>query len=215
MSTNHCGWRHLSNFCDFHATAAGSQSDFVIVNDDAASTPQTVALSGVGVVPMLTISPAAGGSTTATVSSGQPTTYNLSIKAGTGVSGTIGIVCIGAPAKATCTVNPSSLVIPDGGTLPFTVVVATQSSASASIIRRSYIDRAGLGIFASLTVILLFGHRKRVRTRFNTLILILMGVLTYMLVGCGGGVVVATSNGNATPPGIYALSVTATKGAVF
>lgn len=92
----------------FKPTAAGARAGLLTMVDDAISGEVFIALSGTGTTPTLTIAPASGATTTATVTAGQTATYSLSIAATPGAAGTATLTCSGAPTNATCTVSPSS-----------------------------------------------------------------------------------------------------------
>jgi hypothetical protein len=102
----------------FTPTAGGSRTGQLTITDDAAGSPQTVALTGSGG----DFSIPAPNSTTATVSAGQTATYNLSVLAAAGFSGAVNLNCTGAPATVTCSV-PSSINATAGASTPFTVTV--------------------------------------------------------------------------------------------
>ena len=73
----------------FKPTAAGARTGLLTIIDDAISGEAVIALSGTGTTPILTIAPANGATTTATVTAGQAATYNLSIAATPGAAGTV------------------------------------------------------------------------------------------------------------------------------
>jgi hypothetical protein len=95
----------------FTPTAIGPRTGTLTLSDNATGSPQSIALSGTGVQP-LTLGAGSGGSTSATVPSGQPATYNLSLSSSSGFSGTATLTCTGAPQYATCYIVPSTLTLP-------------------------------------------------------------------------------------------------------
>jgi hypothetical protein len=107
----------------FTPLAAGLRTTTLIITDNAANSPQSVTLSGTG-APAITINPTIGGSTTASVSAGQPAQFNLVATASGNFTGTLTFTCTGAPFVATCTV-PASVSITNGAPVSFTVSVST------------------------------------------------------------------------------------------
>ena len=102
----------------FTPATANAQTGTLTFADSAASSPQTVALSGTGVASGFTIGAASGGSTSATVTNGQTATYSLSLTGSAGTSGTVTLACTGAPAGATCTIAPAALNLVSGKRAP-------------------------------------------------------------------------------------------------
>ncbi len=97
------------------------------VIDSAGNSPQTEALSGAGIDFTLE----ADGSTNVTVASGGSAVYPLLLRSAAGVPGMATLSCSGAPALATCVVQPSSVAL--GNTTPtvITVTVATMRAAGS------------------------------------------------------------------------------------
>ncbi len=110
----------------FAPTAAGARTGTLTVIDNAGSSPQMEALTGTGID--FTLS--ADGSTTATVAAGGSAVYPLLLTSAAGVPGTATLSCTGAPANATCVVQPATA--PLGTTTVITVTVATSATAAVS-----------------------------------------------------------------------------------
>jgi hypothetical protein len=185
-----------------------------MMGDNATGSPQSVALSGTGVQP-LTLGAGPGGSTTATVPSGQPATYNLSLSSSSGFSGTATLTCTGAPQYATCSVAPSTLTLPAGGSANFSVTVSTSTSQTAYLPQKANTFLAGLGLLSLFSAPMILFARKR--TPVKILMLYVAAALLIPLAACSGG---SGSKGNpppvnpaVTPPGTYTLTVTAAAGA--
>jgi hypothetical protein len=187
-----------------------------MMSDNATNSPQTGTLGGTGVQPLM-LGVGTGGSTTTTVASGQAATYNLSLSGGPGFSGTVALTCSGAPQNATCSIVPSTVTLPGGGSANFSVTVST-SAQTAYLKLRSDTIAAGLGLFSLFTAPIFLLIRKRLPTRKSNSTKIQMfraaSALLVTLTACSGG-----SKGSSqpvspavTPPGIYALTVTATAG---
>jgi hypothetical protein len=155
-----------------------------------------------------------GGSTTQTVNSGQTATYNLVLTPEGGFSGTVTMGCSGAPPNATCSVNPLSLSLNAASPANFSVSVTTASSGASLSTTPLGPAREQMVI---LTLALILGpfaisliKRARVERSFSVVLTIaIMG-----LCGCGGGNTSPVKTGHqGTPPGSYALVVTANSGA--
>jgi len=192
---------------------SGSDSfTFTATNAGGTSLAATVSITIAGEA--LVLSPAPGGSLTATVSAGQPATYNLQIAGWIGANSTVNFACSGAPASATCTVSPTSTILNGATEIPFTVTVATQASASMHTLPASGSHPGNdvpISLAAGLAVCLL-GLRKRSRRlrRWSALAIGLMVLTVSLVTGCGS----KNYTPSDTPGGSYALTVTATSGGV-
>jgi hypothetical protein len=103
----------------FSPSAGGARIGTLTVADNAASSPQSLQLTGTGIDFFLT----AIGPTTATVSAGTNAVYPLLLSSAASVPGTVTFTCGPLPPHATCTVAPSNPTL--GGTTAITVTVAT------------------------------------------------------------------------------------------
>jgi hypothetical protein len=98
---------------------------FLTFTDNGPNSPQKVSLSGAGPDFSVAASP-----TTLTVTrGGAPGTVTLTLGPIAGFSQAIGLVCNGAPASTTCTVNPTSVTL--DGTNNGTATVTITAGASA------------------------------------------------------------------------------------
>jgi hypothetical protein len=207
-ATNNCGnavagRANCSINITFTPTAAGVRSGLLSIADNASGSPQTVALTGTGSTPSMSLGVATGSSSSATVLAGQPASYTLSIGGG-GFSGTASLSCSGAPRGATCSV-PSSVMVNATSALTFTVSVTTMSNTLTA--SRSNISLSPARLAIALFVFgILPGARRR---RRGTLPWLLLAVVL-LLCSCGGSG--PQSNPNGTPVGTYTLTVTATSG---
>src|SRR4029077_782546 len=95
--------------------------------DSDASSPQTVALTGIGggggTTPDFTLTTPA----TATVTAGSSTTVTATVTGLNGFSGTVSLSCTGAPIGSTCTLAPGSVSI--SGTTPATSTATATTTA--------------------------------------------------------------------------------------
>jgi hypothetical protein len=196
----------------FTASASGSQTGTLTLTEDAVSSPQTVTLYGTGVASALTIAPSSGGSTSATITSGQSVTYNLSLTGSPGLTGAVTLTCSGAPTGTVCSVAPSSLNLTSGQSSNFTVTVNTAPTANSAPSERAAI--AGCLWLCSLALLPLFGKAKRVRVLLLTFSLLIACAAGFS--GCGGGQSSSstTTGGSQVAPGSYSIHVSATEGSV-
>jgi hypothetical protein len=187
----------------FAPSAGGTRSGSVTVVDNAGSSPQSLALSGMGVDFALT----ANGSTIQTIAAGAQAVYPLLLTSAAGVPGTAAFTCAGVPAHATCVVNPASAGL--GGTTTISVTVAT-SVAGAALHWPVIGDAHRMTWLAGLLPLGLLGLVRR-RLRRLSAAAILCGVTA--LAGCGASrLIPATSTGGGstatpTPSGTYNLVV--------
>jgi len=98
--------------------------------DDAANSPQSVALSGTGQDFGVSAS-----TTSATVAAGQTASYTLSLASEGGFSGAVSLTCTGAPATATCSLTPSSVTLAAAGATPVTVTRDHDGALDGSVCR--------------------------------------------------------------------------------
>jgi hypothetical protein len=191
----------------FTPASAGALSATVSITNNAANSPQTIALSGTGTQTLFVIAPQSGGSATATVAAGQPATYALSLAPATGYSGTITFNCSGLPANASCSFTPASLALAGGKAATFTVTIATEPPQASGLLGKFGASLAGI-----LLLLPLWSKRR---------VLSVLLLLTAGLAGCGGGsssgtTTTPTQPGTPSPatvtPGTYTIQVVATDG---
>jgi len=109
----------------FTPTTYGRVTAFLTFTDNGPNSPQKVSLSGAGPDFSLAASP-----TTLTVTRGGAAgTVTLTLGPIAGFNQAIGLVCNGAPANTTCTVNPTSVTL--DGTNSGTATVTITANASA------------------------------------------------------------------------------------
>jgi hypothetical protein len=188
----------------FAPTVAGARTGSLAIADNATGSPQTVALSGIGIDFTL----AADGPATATIASGATATYLLLLKSVAGVPGNAVFTCSGIPAYATCTVSPSTTTLDAQNGTVVTVTIAT--GVSSGELRRPNLWWNGPGIWLALLVP--FGLAWRRRGRVLPMLLLL--ALALGLGGCssvgrtipglGGG---AGGSSPVTPTGSYGITV--------
>ncbi len=183
----------------FAPTAAGARTGSITIVDNAGSSPQTMQLTGMGVDFALN----ANGSTSQSIAAGGDAVYPLLLTSAAGVPGTAALSCSGAPAYATCTVNPAAAGL--GGNAQITVTVATDT-ASLRVPR----DRPEYWLAGLLPLGLLGLGRKRWRRLGGVALLacLMAGV------GCGASRTIPYTStslpgngGSPTPAGTYNLVV--------
>ena len=215
----------------FSPSATGSLSNAIVVNDSAPQTagPQSIPLTGTGT--NLSVAPASGGSSSASVTSGQPATYSLQALP-SGFSGTLSLsVNCSSVTGSTCAVSPSSMAINPAAPSPFSVSVTTTTNSLIPAPTGLFSQRNNqpnlLWIVLSGLAALLFlmlrmcsprqAHRDAVPAKTAACA---AGLLLFaMLVGCATGGSKGTttaasttgpvSTGQGTPSGTYTVVVTA------
>jgi hypothetical protein len=218
--TNNCG-ASLAGGMDcqitvtFTPTATGNRYGTITIADSSSGSPRTVTLSGMGTD--FSIVTATGSSTSATVTAGQPATYNLQMTP-TGFSGTITLTCIGAPAASTCTPNPATLTTNGTSPVSFAVNVTTQAHSGVfrltpESVRRPPISPLVLTVWSMLLALLLAGtafSRRPVHVRVKSACFLALASAAIFLVACGGGSTTPPNVG--TQRGTYTLVLTAKSG---
>lgn len=197
----------------FTPVAAVATTANLALTTNAPFPVSSLPLSGIGVVPVITISPANGATTTATVTAGQTATYNLSIATMPVAAGTATLSCSGVPTNATCTISPSSFNL-SSGNAAFTVTVNTQVANTTALIFDG-VKLASIGLTFLAPVALLLTRRRRVSYYVRASALLFACMALIALTGCGGGGASPTPTPPqtlTTPPGTYTLTVSATAG---
>lgn len=171
----------------FAPSAAGAVTGNLTIASSAMAAAATVPLSGRG----FDFTPAASGSNSQTVSSGQTANYVLTVTPAPGSSGTFTFQCNSLPQYAACVFNPSSLTVVANSTGTEKVSITT-SQASASLARPSS-GFPALPVSLACGVLLLPFAIKR---RRGMLWLIVFASMFACLPGCSG----AGGGGGSTPP---------------
>ena len=198
----------------FKPTALGSRSGSLAITDNDASESQTVALTGAAID--LEIAPSGSSSTGATINAGQTATYNLQA-APTGFTGNVSLTCSGAPAAASCTINPNPVVVNGVNAAQFTVTVMT-TARSILAPPNVPLGRAPIsfplfiivGMAAGSILILVRASPTRFLPALLTLVMIVFAGL--LLSACGSGSTTTTTSPTGTPAGTSTLTITATVG---
>lgn len=174
----------------FTPTAGGPRTGTLAVTDNAASSPQTLTLTGNGVDFTLN----SNGSTSLTITNGQNAVYPLLVGSAANVSGAATFTCTGAPANSTCNVTPS--IVPLGNTTTVSVTVLTGVSSTALLLPRPLNRTWGMW-FAMLLPVSLLGLRRTRVVGFAGFAL--LGCLI-AVTGCGAGRAIPLESGSGSGP---------------
>jgi len=177
----------------FAPSATGLRTGLLTVVDNAATSPQTIPLSGIGV----DFSFATSGSTTQTASAdGATVGYAVLLTPASSITGTAAVTCTGTPANTTCIVNPVAVDLSAATTQLITVTVTTAAVHSA-------IPDPVSPLWLALLLPLALLRRRRVASAVI--------LLCCLLSGCGSPnrqIPLGSAN-TPTPAGSYTLTVTA------
>jgi hypothetical protein len=205
----------------FTPTAIGSRTGTLSIVDNTSNSAQTVALVGTGGDFSLSAA-----STSATVTAGQPATYNLQLSP-TGFSGTIALTCTGAPSTVTCTPTPATLTT--NGTSPVSFAANVTTQAHSALFRQApesfrrppispmvpAISLVAIAWFIFLALLLggtqLSRHSAHVRVKSACFLAIASAAI--FLAACGGGSTTTPPNVG-TQKGTYTLVLTAKSGSL-
>lgn len=205
----------------FKPSTAASESATVSFADNASGSPQTVSLTGNGMMADFSLAVDSGSPSSASVSAGGSASYLLTLTPTGGFNQAVSLACTGAPSKATCTVSPAS-VTPDGTNPAQVTVNVTTTAASLAppgprggppppgVLSMHEWWIAFLLLLMLGTIALAFNERRR-----QVPLLAAAALLAAIAVSCGGG----GGGGNTTttpgtPAGTYTLTVTGTSGSL-
>jgi hypothetical protein len=186
-------------YVTFTPAADVSYSATLSVADNAAGSPQTVALSGSGINPAdfaVSVTPASQ-----TVLPGGSTTFNVSVASTGGTfSNAVGLTVSGLPTGATGSFSSPS-VTPGSSGAPSTLTVQTGTTQ----ITRNAAWPLAAPVLAAVGLFFIPGKRRRRWMTLGVLLLASLGTLT-ALSGCGGGFSFIQ------PAQTYTLTITGTSG---
>jgi Abnormal spindle-like microcephaly-assoc'd, ASPM-SPD-2-Hydin len=201
----------------FTPSAYGARTANLVFTDNAAPSTQTIPLTGSiqNGTEVLTINYPGG--TSQSVSAGGIATYSLSLVSN--FSGTVSFSqCVGAPATATCAVQPASIVVVPNTTdtaVPFQVTVATAAATSSvgydkrdrhEITLLNFVRTSSIVACALFFVFLDRRRWQRTRRRSapdsysfafscsaNIVIAAILATCALTFAGCGGASTIATA----------------------
>jgi hypothetical protein len=196
----------------FDPTAAGSRSGALMITDNAAGSPQSVRLTGLG----QGFSVAPGSQTTASIAPGQTANYMVSIAPGGGFEQTVTLSCSGAPAQSTCSISPSSVTLSGASAATANVTVTTAGNSARLTLPHSdpppgrpfgsWFALSGTLRLAMLVSFAAYRRERRRRLLYGLAFLSLLAIAS-TITACGGG----TSQGTGgTPAGTYNVTVSGT-----
>jgi len=187
----------------FTPSASGARSATLAIASSDHTSPTLIPLTGSGVQGGSFLLTAGGGLTeTATVPSGSPATYALTLTPLAGFTGTVALTCtpITAGIYATCSLLASTLTLastPQNSTATLNTIT---SAGSIGLALLTFLATPGI-----LLGCLLFQRDPRQKRRFFALLLAALACTA--ISGCGGN---SPSNLRYTPAGTYQYQVTAT-----
>ena len=181
----------------FTPTAIGARAGTLTITSSDPSSPLVVPLTGTGIqAGSFTLTVAGGTSASATVQSGRPATFTLTVTPTGGFAGSVALTCAAInPAQyASCSITPGALTL---AVSPLTATATINTITSIA----GLTPRAPLGVLVCLMIPVAFFARRR---KWAVLVLSLCLVAAQ---GCGG----TSSDPNAryTPSGTYQYLVTA------
>ncbi len=209
----------------FTPTATASRTGSLTITSTDQSSLATVPLTGTGIANgSFTLTVNGTTTSTATVRSGEPANYSLTLTPQSGFSGTVVLNCtpINPGQYATCSLLPSSITL-DATAQNAAATINTVTEVPATSTNQPQPNlwpgktrpiTARTAVLCLLPAAILFFRRGRhntSRTILTTLWIALATTATLLSSGCGsGGALSNNTNLRYTPPGNYQYQVTAT-----
>lgn len=198
----------------FSPVVAGAFTGNLTLSAVNLAKPLIVALSGSGDDYSIGVT----GTASAVVTSGQSAQFVLQMEGISGTSGTVGLVCSGAPQNAACSLNPTSIGINGSTTSNATLSITTGSEATA-MLRPVLGWKWAVPVFAIAMPLGWAGLRRRSLAGWS---MVLAALALMIASGCGVSATSGSGGGGGgggaaqypTPPGSYVITVTATMGNV-
>jgi uncharacterized protein (TIGR03118 family) len=180
------------------STVNNPRTGSLSITDNAANSPQTLALSGTA------WDFSVSAPSTASVTRGTNGTVTATVGASGGFTGSVTMACTATIPQGSCTVTSPV-------TAPGTATVTFMTAASTAPGVKFMPPMSGPEIFVLILALAMLGSVPMVR-RFRPALTLAGATMLViaLLAGCGGG----NSNANATPAGQYQISVTGTSGGV-
>jgi hypothetical protein len=139
-------------------------------------------------------------------------TTTITLTANATFNGKVALTCAGAPAEASCTISPTSVMLSGSQTSVATVVIATtvnNNVQAAHLAIPAYLKSIGGVSLACLFLFMTPGRSKRFRGLMMVLLLAGGTMVTLTMSGCGG-----SSKYPGTTVGNSTLTITATSGSI-
>jgi YVTN family beta-propeller protein len=196
----------------FTPAASGLRSGTLTIVSSSGTSPQIMALSGIGAD--FTLAMANGSSSSAIIAVGGTENYQILLTS-LNYLNEVKLICIGAPAAANCNVQPNPVQLTGSNTAQITVSVST-SPASAQVTGKPGSRGTLISMFlwcAVIAGVLTLPRRRTVWKRRFKGATLLFGLAIFLsgLGGCGSpGKSIATPP--STPPATYKLMLVGTGG---
>jgi hypothetical protein len=194
-------------------STTGAKNANLILTDNTASSPQTVALSGTA-TDFCPAPPAVGGNSI-TVTPGMTATYQLDVTSVGEFSGTVSLACAGSVPGGTCMTSAPTVNVAANGQTPFQVSVTTGTSAASPDARRFRWPPWNWCLLAAalfaIFVLAKLNHRANLnssRALWNSPAFVCLVLFSLAMSACGGG----AGAGAVKTANTYSLTVTATAG---
>lgn len=221
--TNNCpGTLAAASQCTVNVTftpsVVGAETASLQFTDNAANSPETVALSGTGVnAPPPASYSIAANPTSLTIAAGQSGSTTLTITPVGGMTGTLTFNCTGLPANANCVFAPTTVAM-SGNDAPATVTLTVNTAGANGVIsqirpsRSPWISVSSIALFFVPTGFVLLvipgrATKKRQRYAYLSLLLLIGAFTTVGLTACG-----SISSSKATPAGQTSVRAVASVG---
>ena len=197
----------------FDPTAGGTRTGTLTLTDNAAGSPQTVALTGSG----LDFSMTPGAAASATVAAGQTANYSIAVAPAGGFAASVALSCSGGPAGSTCAVSPTTIALSGAAAQMAMVTVATAAHGRllpfegdwprGPRYRQTPMTLALAALFLLMVVASLLWRRQQNLMWIRVVGFAALVTLGLTLTSCGGG---SGSGGGGTNPqaGTYTINVT-------
>ena len=196
----------------FSPTKAGSRIASIAVSGTEPGSPQTIAISGVGVAPPdFTVGLASGSKSSQTIVPGQNAQFSIAVAPAGTFTGTVNLSCNIAPSVTpapACSLSNASVQL--SGTAATVTATITTAAPATSQSRLSF-GGASVAWAAIFLGILLPCKRKRWASLLGITIIAFAGM---SLIGCGGSSSPHTTTTSGTPPGTYTATITAVSGSL-
>ena len=195
----------------FNPTAGGTRTGTLTFTDNAFNSPQSIPLTGSGTD--FSVAIASSSSSTQTVSAGQTASFTLALSGTAQFNSSVSLTCSGAPALATCTINPSAVLLNGATVFNATVTVTTTAPTGATsgppLPAPPWTWVWTLALLSGVGVWMMGARRFAWYRAWAPLVVVVLGLTLWAACGGGGG---GGGGGGSpgTPAGTYTLTVTGT-----